>query len=870
MLKVDVKALVKKLNPYCTNALEGAIGQCLQAEHSEVTLPDWLDKLTQHRNSDFVLLLTGVGVELGDFRRALQKELGQLSKGHAGKPIFSQNIFELLQDAWLIHSIHFGSALLRSGALFLALVQQSKLAFPGSYLSFLSSVSFTETMKRFYALTADSSEATPEDKVGGQPLENGHFEAPFLTRFGEDLTAAVREGKLDPVLGRETEIRQMIDILCRRRKNNPILVGEAGVGKTALVEGLASKMVLSEVPDMLTKTRLISLDLGLLEAGASMKGEFEQRLKSVLKEVEESPEPIILFVDEAHLLIGSGGKEGNNAANLLKPALARGKIRLIAATTWSEYKRHIEKDPALTRRFQRVKVGEPSVEQTLTILRGLRNVFEKSHAVMIRDDALQACATLATKYIPDRQQPDKAIDLLDTASARVRVNLKAKPQQLVRLEEQHLALSSEEEGLMKDINQGLTADPTRLKTIQTAKKALDLQLKKTKTRWQKELALVKEILAVREVLAQSSAKGKKMIQLHKKRERLYKKLETLRAESPLVFYEVDPDMVAQVVSDWTHIPLGKLLRDEAQTLLVLEEEFHKKIKGQAEAIHLIAEQLKLGKAGLKDARQPLGVFLLVGPSGVGKTETALTVADTLFGGEDSLITINMSEFQEKHTVSRLIGSPPGYVGFGEGGMLTEAVRKRPYSVVLLDEVEKAHPDVLNLFYQVFDKGILTDSEGREVDFSNTVLFLTSNLASQEISALMQAHPGLSMTALAKNIRPIVSAWFKPALLARMTLIPYLALPKEVLLQIVALKMKALQERMMTQYRIHLKLGKKLASWLASECTEVEMGARNLDFLIRTRLSPVLSQYVLEHMMDQDFVRELKLDLNHHDEMCLTS
>lgn len=869
MLKVDVKALVKKLNPYCTNALEGAIGQCLQAEHSEVTLLDWLDKLIQHPESDFVLLLAGVGVDTSVFKQALQKELGQLPKGHAGKPAFSQSIFELLQDAWLIHSIHFGLGLLRSGALFLALVQHSRLAFPGSALSLLASVSFTETMKQFYALTEFSQEATPDGQRGRASLNDANFETPFLTRFGEDLTAAVRAGKVDPMMGREAEIRQMIDILCRRRKNNPILVGEAGVGKTALVEGLASKIVLGQVPDRFAKTRLISLDLGLLEAGASMKGEFEQRLKSVLKEVEQSPEPIILFVDEAHLLIGSGGKEGSNAANLLKPALARGTIRLIAATTWSEYKRHIEKDPALTRRFQLVKVGEPNLEQTLTILRGLRSIFEKSHEVMIRDDALQACASLATKYIPDRQQPDKAIDLLDTASARIRVNLKAKPQQLVMLEERYAAFLSEEEGLLKDLAHGLLQEGERLELLQRDKKALDLQLKKMNTQWQKELSLVNEILALRITLSEAADKNKKWAKMHTKRERLYKKLEVLRVDNPLVFYEVDPDIIAQIVSDWTHIPLGKLLRDEAATLLALEEEFHKKIKGQSEGVHLIAEQLKLAKAGLKDPRQPLGVFLLVGPSGVGKTETALTVADTLFGGEDSLITINMSEFQEKHTVSRLIGSPPGYVGFGEGGMLTEAVRKRPYSVVLLDEVEKAHPDVLNLFYQVFDKGVLTDSEGREVDFSNTILFLTSNLASGEISALMQANPTLPMAGLAKDIRPIVSAWFKPALLARMTLIPYLPLSQAVLLQIVALKMKALQNRIASQYRIELKFSKNLSAWLASECTEVEMGARNLDLLIRTRVSPILSQYLLEHMIDRDFVNELKLDLNQQQEICLS-
>ena len=818
MLKVEVKSLVKKLNPFCTNALEAAIGLCIQSEHAEVTTAHWLEKLLQDSQADLSLLISGAGIDSAKWKQSLQKELSDLPKAPGQRPYFSAHLLELIQDAWLIHSVHFGSELLRSGAVLFALLQRSTLQTQPSVLSDLSGA---DLLKRFDVLTECSIE-----KISVPDIQSNADSA--LARFGEDLTAAARDGKLDPILGRETEIRQMMDILSRRRKNNPILVGEAGVGKTALVEGLALKLL---------QTRLISLDLGLLEAGAGMKGEFEQRLKQVLKEVEDSPEPIILFVDEAHLLM--------NSANLLKPALARGKIRLIAATTWSEYKKHIEKDAALTRRFQLVKVSEPNLAETLTILRGLRDVFEANHGVLVRDDAIQACVHLSTKYLPDRQQPDKAIDLLDTACARVKINLQAKPRDVVAWEEKIFALQIEEAGLQKDLSQGVVIDSAQLTQISLALRLAQAGLKKIQQRWQKELKWINALIHLRQEIDQAPTQTIVLAKLHRKREALYKKLAQLRGHHPLIFYEVDPDVIAQIVADWTHIPLGQLLRAEADILLALEDQLHKKIKGQVEGVRLIAEQLKFAKTGLKDPRQPLGVFLLVGPSGVGKTETALTVADTLFGGESSLITINMSEFQEKHTVSRLIGSPPGYVGYGEGGMLTEAVRKRAYSVVLLDEVEKAHPEVLNLFYQVFDKGMLTDSEGREVDFSNTVIFLTSNLA---IAELRQ--------------------WFKPALLARMSVVPYLSLTEPILLEIIALKLERLKKRVLEQYHIELQFGEALLDWLGTQCQETEMGARNVDLLIRTQVSSVLSRYLLEHMLDRDFAPVVKLEFNGQGEVVL--
>lgn len=859
MLKVDIKVLVKKLNPYCTNTLESAIGLCMQSEHSEITILHWLDKLLQDQDADFAKLLELNTVDLQAFRNALRKELAGLPKTLAAKPVFSPELFELIQDAWLFASVSLGEQLVRSGAVFLALLAKARLALPGSALSLLGRISSREAQKHFFEIADHSIEAgfaTPTDRGQTKPGEET-----YLSRFGEDLTQQARTGKIDPVLGRENEIRQMIDILCRRRKNNPILVGEAGVGKTALVEGLATKMIAGNVPDILSNVRLVTLDLGAMEAGASVKGEFEQRLKSVIKEVEESLLPTILFIDEAHLLIGSGGNQGHDAANLLKPALARGKIRVIAATTWSEYKKYIEKDPALSRRFQLIKVGEPDLNQTITILRGLRSIFEASHGVIVRDDALQACARLSIRYLPDRQQPDKAIDVLDTACARVRVNLKARPSQMVELEEKLAALQSEEEGVLKDLSQGIEIDRLQLAKIELLRQETADKLKKIEQRWHKELKLIDELLKIRLEIDAEPGSSKKLAKLQKKREQLYKKLADLRGHDPLVFYEADPDVMAQVVADWTHIPLGKLLRDEAQSLLILQEQLQRRIKGQNEGLHLIAEQLKLAKAGLKDPRQPLGVFLLAGPSGVGKTETALTVADTLFGGEESLITINMSEFQEKHTISRLIGSPPGYVGYGEGGILTEAVRKRPYSVILLDEVEKAHPDVLNLFYQVFDKGSLTDGEGREVDFSNSVIFLTSNLATDEIMRLSFSEQPLTLAQIITEIRPILSAWFKPALLARMSIIPYLALTEAILLEIIALKLQKIEKHMYEQYHVTLQWGRTLSGWLAAQCREVEMGARNIDLVIRKYIMPALSEYILEHLANRDFAEKIKVEFD---------
>lgn len=839
MININFKQLVKKLNNYSTAALEGAAGLCMGEAHYEITLEHFFLKLLAHQEAEMHLLLSAQNFNGESLKMHLQRELSLLNKGNSGKPIFAQNIFEILEAAWLIASVNFNRSYISSGVLLLAWVQYTRKHAPQD---FFAALNLEALYQNFLNITKTSIEADAT-------TANIASDLGALQKFCEDLTQKARANQLDPVYGREHEIRQMIDVLCRRRKNNPILIGEAGVGKTALAEGLALKIVAGQVPEQLKHVRLLTLNLGALEAGASVKGEFENRIKNILQEIESSATPIIIFIDEAHLLIGSGG---HDAGNLLKPALARGQIRAIAATTWSEYKKYVEKDPALTRRFQLIKVKAFDEQQTLMILRGLRAHYEAAHGVVIRDDALQMAVKLSTRYIPDRQQPDKAIDLLDTAAARIKVNLVALPSDLEQMNLEIAALEREEAGLLRDQDFGVVIESLRLKEIKEALKRLARQHKKITQQWQKEMALIEKILALRGV------------DIHSKQlPRLHQTLIDIQGNFPLMSYEVDPDCIAKVVSDWTHIPLGKMLRDESKSLLSFDVQLKERIKGQDQALESISEQLKMAKAGLKDPRQPMGVFLLVGPSGVGKTETALTIADTLFGGEDSLITINMSEFQEQHTISRLIGSPPGYVGYGEGGLLTEAVRKRPYSVILLDEVEKASLDVLNLFYQVFDKGVLTDGEGREVDFSQSVIFLTSNLASAEITDQCIRHPEMPMPELLAEIRPILSRWFKPALLARLAVIPYKNLTLPELMNIAELKLQHLAKRLFLQYKVSLEFGHDLLEHLAKSCTEVEMGARNIDTLIKALVMPNISKLILEAMVDGAMPRTMSLSLDKH-------
>ncbi len=656
----------------------------------------------------------------------------------------------------------------------------------------------------------------------------------------------------------------MIDILARRRKNNPIVVGEAGVGKTAVVEGLAVRVVEDDVPDLLKGVSILGLDMGLLQAGAGVKGEFENRLKSVISEIKASPTPIILFIDEAHTLIGAGGQAGgSDAANLLKPALARGELRTIAATTWSEYKKYFEKDAALARRFQLVKLDEPDVETAVLILRGLKDKYEGAHGVAVRDDAIVAAAELSSRYISGRQLPDKAVDLLDTSAARVKILLTAKPDAVEDRERSMQALEREKKALERDRLHGIAIDEARPGQIEEELKRLREETETLRERWGKEKDAAHRLVGLRKELYALVSEGReeeKQKELKAELARAMQELEAIQSGSPLVRVEVDPDVVAKVVSDWTGIPLGRVLRDQVRNVVNLEENLRLRIKGQDEAIGVIGEIIKASKAGLSDPRQPMGIFLLVGPSGVGKTETGLAVADLLFGGDRFLTTINMSEFQEGHTVSRLIGSPPGYVGFGEGGVLTEAVRQRPYSVILIDEVEKAHLDVVNLFYQVFDKGTLSDGEGRIIDFKNTILFLTSNLASDAITRLCAGEKRPSAEALVEAIRPILSKHFKPALLARMTIVPYYTLDPSFMQEIVTLKLDRLVARMAENNKMKLTCSPEVVEQIAARCTEVETGARNIDHIMRGTILPQLSREILARLGDESMPSEVHLEM----------
>ncbi len=888
MIQVELKPLFARLNAFSTKALENAAGLTLARTHYEISLEHFLRQLLDAPDADVARILARFEIDPVRLRALLDDSLAQLKNGNPGRPVFASLLTEWVQDAWLIASLVVGTGRIRGGALLLALVSRLGYYTAGTrYGEVLKPISKDALTAEFAELVAGSSEG-PLDSLQADasraPGVSGLAPAAEdnIARFCEDLTAKAAAGRIDPVFGRDDEIRQMIDILARRRKNNPIAVGEPGVGKSAVVEGLALLISQNEVPDFLKNTRLLSLDLGALEAGASVKGEFENRLRGVIEEIKASTTPVILFIDEAHMLIGAGGAAGgSDAANLLKPALARGELRTIAATTWSEYKKYFEKDPALARRFQLVKLEEPSVKTAVLILRGLKGHYEKVHGVSVRDDAIVAAAELSARYITGRLLPDKAVDLLDTASARVRIGLGIKPAALERMERQLSGLERELSALQRDRDNGFPVDEERLAAIAKELDTIESSRVALENRWTQEREAAMRVLEARRQLAlkeqdlPAPGEGEEPVQLAPLSERqaeleqASKALADLQGDEPLLFTEVNPDAVAKVVSDWTGVPLGKVLRDAAGGVLALADNIKARIRGQDTAVEQIAEVLKAAQSGLRDPQQPLGVFLLVGPSGVGKTETALSVAEHLFGGEQALISVNMSEYQEKHTVSRLVGSPAGYVGFGEGGMLTEAVRKRPYSVVLLDEVEKAHLDVVNIFYQVFDKGTLSDGEGRQIDFTNTVVLLTSNLATEEIQNLCaQGRP--DPDTLAEKIRPILSRHFKPALLARMTIVPFFTLGGEQLAGIVRLKLGRLSERLLASSKVRLSFSEEVADAIAARCTEVESGARNIDFILRKSLTPRLSDVLLGAIADQRPLAEIHVAVDANGEWLIST
>ncbi|AUA56076.1 protein disaggregation chaperone [Achromobacter spanius] len=876
MMLVELKPLFARLNPTCSAALEGAAGLTLARNHYEIAVEHMLRRLVEEPGGDVHCILAHFDIDPLRLTAQLDESLAQLKNGNPGRPVFAGLLTEWAQESWLTASITLGESRVRSGAMLLALV--SRLSYYGAgtrYAETLRAISRDKLTSDFDTIVNGSNEASTQiaDSASGGSARPAAAGDAAINRFCEDFTAKAAAGKIDPVFGRDSEIRQMIDILARRRKNNPICVGEPGVGKTAVVEGLALRIINGDVPEFLRDTRLLGLDLGLLEAGASVKGEFENRLRGVIDEIKGASRPTILFIDEAHMLIGAGGQTGgSDAANLLKPALARGELRTIAATTWSEYKKYFEKDPALARRFQVVKLDEPDVPTAVQILRGLKDRYEAAHGVTVRDDAIVAAAELSNRYITGRLLPDKAVDLLDTAAARVRIGLGIKPAELENLESRLAGLERERQALARDVRYEPGSHSERLEAITAERAELESSRDALHARWTEERDAAQAVLDLRRQVGEAEAAAEAKAQqndsaatddaaqaaagvdaadaasLNAQLEAARAKLKALQRHEPLVFIETDPDAVARVVSDWTGVPLGKMQRDAVNGVLALADHIKDRIRGQDHAVDQIAATVKAAQSGLRDPQQPMGVFLLVGPSGVGKTETALAIADQLFGGDQALVSINMSEFQEKHTVSRLVGSPPGYVGYGEGGVLTEAVRKRPYSVVLLDEVEKAHLDVVNLFYQVFDKGTLADGEGRIIDFSNTVVFLTSNLATEEITRLAQdGRP--DPDTLASAIHPVLARHFKPALLARMTVVPYYTLPASELAGIVKLKLAKLQQRLAAANRIALTFEATVADTIAARCTEVDSGARNIDFILRKSLTPVLSDTVLSALAE---------------------
>lgn len=863
MMNIDVRSLLERMNAFCTGALEGAAGLCVSRTHYEVTVEHCLSRLLEETRSDMTLLLRQADVDVNALKWAIGLDIDALRTGNSGRPVFSPLLIEWLQDAWLVSSINFQENLIRSGAMLSALTSKLYRLAEGQYVNMLKTVSCDALHAQYATVCRSSIEQALHEEGPGQEMPPPAGTT-AIGRFCTDFTASARKGGIDPVFGRDREILQMIDILARRRKNNPIIVGEAGVGKTAVVEGLALRIAEGDVPQLLKDVTILGLDMGLLQAGAGVKGEFENRLKSVMNEIKSSPAPMILFIDEAHTLIGAGNQAGGgDAANLLKPALARGELCTIAATTWAEYKKYFEKDAALARRFQPVKLDEPDVATTVLILRGLKDKYEAAHGVTVRDDAICAAAELSGRYISGRQLPDKAVDLLDTSAARVKILLTAKPDVIEDLERSIQALAREKNALQRDRMHGLAIDEDRPAQIEESLKSLSDRLEKLQERWRTESEAVRKLLDARKKLCEAASDGVEGQARDRLQQELSGAMNTLAAvqeESPLIRVDVDPDVVAKVVSDWTGIPLGRVLRDQSRNILNLEDRLKERIKGQDEALRIICRTIKASRAGLSNPRQPIGIFLLVGPSGVGKTETGLAMADLLFGGERFLTTVNMSEFQEGHTVSRLIGSPPGYVGYGEGGILTEAVRQRPYSVVLIDEVEKAHHDVVNLFYQVFDKGTLSDGEGRHIDFKNTIMFLTSNLASDVITEMWNGAERPSADKVTEAIRPILSKHFKPALLARMTIVPYVTLDPVCMEEVIRLKLGQLEARLAETGKMKLCYTPDVLKQIAGRCREVETGARNIDHIMRGTLLPLLAGEILSRLGEEKGPADVFLDV----------
>ena len=852
MATIDLKQLVGRLNDVCRRALEAAAGMTLSRTHYNVEIEHWLLTLADRADGDITAILRHYEIDQGRFVTDLNRALEKLKSGNSRAPSLAPDIVELGKQAWLLASLEQGAARIRSGHLLWALLADETLARRAREASGQLLKINPDLLKRdFAAVTVNSAEAAEaqaaapgEAGAAGEGAPVAPRGSGALDQFTTDLTAQAKAGKIDPILGRDTEIRQIVDILTRRRQNNPILTGEAGVGKTAVVEGFALRLASGDVPPALQGVSLRTLDLGLLQAGAGVKGEFENRLRGVIDEVKASPKPIIVFIDEAHQLIGAGGQAGQgDAANLLKPALARGELRTIAATTWAEYKKYFEKDAALTRRFQVVKVDEPPEPMAVAMVRGLVDTLEKHHKVRILDEAVSEAVRLSARYIPSRQLPDKAVSLIDTACARVGMSQAAVPPP-VEDRQRRIALIDTEVGILdREIAAGEPHGQRRQDLLDERAK-LSQELSELEARWEQEKGLAAEIGETRAKIEDPTNTEDKDA-LRTKLTETSARLRELQGETPLIYPVVDRQAVAEVVAGWTGIPTGRMQSNEIRTVLHLKEAMEQRIVGQPHALDAVAQAIRTSRAGLTDPRKPIGVFLMVGTSGTGKTETALTLADLLYGGEQNMTVINMTEFKEEHKVSLLMGSPPGYVGYGEGGVLTEAVRRRPYSVILLDEMEKAHPGVQDIFFQVFDKGNMKDGEGRDIDFKNTVIIMTSNAGTDLITRLF-ADPETApdSAGLADALMPELMKFFKPAFLGRVNLVPYFPLSPEIIRQIVELQLGRIRRRVQESYGAKFAWDKELVDVIAARCTETSSGARNVEKILSRTLLPELSAEVL--------------------------
>jgi len=876
MGEISRAALFGKLNSVAYKAIEAATVFCKLRGNPYVELSHWLHQILQLQDSDLHQIIRQFSIEPARLAKDITEALDRLPRGSTSITDLSSHVEEAVERGWVYGSLMFGESQVRTGYLIVGILKTPSLRNALLAISREFEKLKVETLtERFDEVVGASPEnalaATDGFQAGAAPGEACGAIAPSamgkqeaLKRFTVDLTEQARSGKLDPIVGRDDEIRQLVDILMRRRQNNPILTGEAGVGKTAVVEGFALRIVAGDVPPSLKDVELRSLDVGLLQAGASMKGEFEQRLRQVIEDVQSSPKPIILFIDEAHTLVGAGGAAGTgDAANLLKPALARGTLRTVAATTWAEYKKHIEKDPALTRRFQVVQVDEPSEHRAILMMRGVASTMEKHHQVQILDEALEASVKLSHRYIPARQLPDKSVSLLDTACARVAISLHAVPAEVddsrrrIEALETELAIIGREEAIGVNIG-------SRRRDSESALAEERSRLTGLEARWSEEKALVDELLATRASLRAAAEpvddtsretgdarlSEEEHAALRSKLADLQSRLSALQGEDPLILPTVDYQAVASVVADWTGIPVGRMARNEIETVLKLDAHLKKRIIGQDHALEMIAKRIQTSRAGLDNPNKPIGVFMLAGTSGVGKTETALALAEALYGGEQNVITINMSEFQEAHTVSTLKGAPPGYIGYGEGGVLTEAVRRRPYSVVLLDEVEKAHPDVHEIFFQVFDKGVMEDGEGRQIDFKNTLILLTTNAGTEMIAGLC-SDPELmpEPEGIAKALREPLLKIFPPALLGRLVTIPYYPLSDDMLKAITRLQLERIKKRIESTHKVPFSYDDAVVDLVVSRCTENESGGRQIDAILTNSMLPDMSREFLGRLLE---------------------